>query len=1225
MDIHKLPDFPALAQLAHSLWGKGEIRGAAVMVGAGFSRNALRPLPNSPMPPLWWNFKDAMLKQLYPPNEGPSDPLRLAQEYKIALGDTALDNLIREHIQDDHWLPGPLHQQLLALPWAEVLTTNWDRLLEKAAVNILEREYEVVLTTADIARKRSPRIVKLHGSLPSHTPLIFTEDDYRTYPQTHAPFVNLARQVLFENELCLLGFSGDDPNFLQWSGWVRDELGGGQRRIYLAGVLGLSTSNRRLLESRGVIPIDLAPLVIELDKEIQHQRASEVFLDYLTNCKPEPAHVWPPKSMAEEVDNEFGIPLEAEYPNDHLRANNPDQCVEPLRKHIKKWQAERACYPGWLVLPDQYTYTLHTSTVAVIYDLKHVLPLLKIDERGRAIYEIVWRLEHAFTQLYLDLLPLIEQAVVAEDAKGLSLAERLFLATTLLRTARENYNETEFARWRSWIEKEAGTYSAYADLLAQCQYEVCLWARDTLDFAELAANIHKIVGNDPIWALRRASLYSELCNFDAAQVEIEKALRQLREISMRDRRSIWAISRQAWVHYIARGISYRWSGTEFEHIVGQEWPSQYIAEKCDPWQQLQSIEDDINQEIQKENEKIIKKTPKFDPGSFSSNEFSTHWSGNLQDAQYRLRQLLDAIGIPLRLRHTNFVAKRFAHVIKKFDLNSVTAILICIRYLSATKEQAFLEKFSRVTLANLPSEFIAPVVEKLSAVISFGIPLLKTVAQENAGEQLNVIWSERLAYFINALSHFAIRLPSHEAKSLFLLGCQYATDHRIVDWRLYEPLENLLNRTFEAMTPIERSTVALDILQFPLQGERRQSDIDLIKWPSLTRQVQQVTITRLDNNPAWEQRISQLIEFSKSDAIRKRHAALFRLMFLFNNKALTDKEINLFGETLWLNCAKADLPRKTSFCSSTFLNLPAPPNVNPKEIFRQVFFEVPIDEDPTLGFLISIDNAGTGLGGKIPPCRPTTEQALHILNSLLAFRSKQENNPIYNTVMPILIATNNAIGPALAASVLPPLNKANIDLPKIDEILQWVEAKVCRSAARVLPQLMRIAPEISSRAIFILRKDLLGRTEDEVNNSVSAVFDWITLFQSNDLPKPAADVVRIIVSIVMNRRHPCLYNVVHLAAKLVECDLLDEDDRGNLIQGLGDLALETAYDNWDESHAQTHTLTFLRTSCVQLAYSLKHAGHHEQIIDDWISVTDSDPMPEVRYHPYTQVGERMIS
>ena len=117
-----------------------------------------------------------------------------------------------------------------------------------------------------------------------------------TLPQ-FAPFVNLARQVLLENELCLLGFSGDDPNFIEWSGWVRDQLGGHARPIRLVGALDLSYSRLRLLEKRNVTPIDLAPLVKDVPGENRHLRAAEIFLGFLHKARPQPKDASDPEGQ----------------------------------------------------------------------------------------------------------------------------------------------------------------------------------------------------------------------------------------------------------------------------------------------------------------------------------------------------------------------------------------------------------------------------------------------------------------------------------------------------------------------------------------------------------------------------------------------------------------------------------------------------------------------------------------------------------------------------------------------------------------------------------------------------------------------------------------------------------------------------------------------------------------------------------------------------------------
>src|SRR3954452_14853817 len=128
MRLQELPDYPALKQLARALWRGGTLRGAAVLVGAGFSRNAERSGADTPCAPLWRDLRDAMVKRLYAenPNDAPSDPLRLAEEYRIYLGDAALNEFIRTHVRDEAWQPGNLHRALLELPWSDVLTTNRD-------------------------------------------------------------------------------------------------------------------------------------------------------------------------------------------------------------------------------------------------------------------------------------------------------------------------------------------------------------------------------------------------------------------------------------------------------------------------------------------------------------------------------------------------------------------------------------------------------------------------------------------------------------------------------------------------------------------------------------------------------------------------------------------------------------------------------------------------------------------------------------------------------------------------------------------------------------------------------------------------------------------------------------------------------------------------------------------------------------------------------------------
>lgn len=183
------------------------------MVGAGFSRNGVPATASARPFPTWPQLTGLLSAALYPEADqtetatGTSGALRLAQEFEAVFGRFRLEEIIRGAVPDAEYHPGELHRRLLALPWADVFTTNWDTLIERARFDVHNRFYDVVLTQSQIPSASVPRIVKLHGTLPAHTPFIFTEEDYRTYPARFAPFVNLVQQAMMENAFVLLGFS----------------------------------------------------------------------------------------------------------------------------------------------------------------------------------------------------------------------------------------------------------------------------------------------------------------------------------------------------------------------------------------------------------------------------------------------------------------------------------------------------------------------------------------------------------------------------------------------------------------------------------------------------------------------------------------------------------------------------------------------------------------------------------------------------------------------------------------------------------------------------------------------------------------------------------------------------------------------------------------------------------------------------------------------------------
>lgn len=207
-----------LKDIANYLWSGH----ASIIVGAGFSKNASDNF-------LSWNcLAKVIYKNLYHEEPEESNILKLFQEIE---DDKGKDILYKElnNVLPNSVSPSKLHTQILNLPWKDVFTTNYDTLLERT---LQTRTYKIIKNEEELHLSLSPRIIKLHGSLPNGL-FIITEDDYHYYHETHKYFCNTIQQAFIEGRIFLVGFSGDDPNFENWNYWINDSADTIKHEIYL--------------------------------------------------------------------------------------------------------------------------------------------------------------------------------------------------------------------------------------------------------------------------------------------------------------------------------------------------------------------------------------------------------------------------------------------------------------------------------------------------------------------------------------------------------------------------------------------------------------------------------------------------------------------------------------------------------------------------------------------------------------------------------------------------------------------------------------------------------------------------------------------------------------------------------------------------------------------------------------------------------------------------------
>jgi len=1187
MKIEEIPDYPALEQLANALWKAGKARGAAVLVGAGFSRNAELLNGHHSVPPLWTDMARAMQARLYPNVQRPKEPLRLAEEFNALLGPSALESLIRDLVPDEEWLPGELHHQLVRLPWTDILTTNWDTLLERAALENLGQTYETVRCIGDIATTRAPRIVKLHGSLPSNRPFILTEEDYRTYPHKFAPFVNFVQQALLENELCLLGFSGDDPNFLEWSGWVRDQLGVSARRIHLVGALDLSVAERRLFETRNISAIDLTPL-LDSTEGSKHQAAARIFLDYLERSRPRAPWEWP---------KGHGATPTAKV----LQGDNTD--VRAFSENLlRKWEGDRSSYPGWVVCPPHIQSRAKQETISSLIALRS-LNALPPTERGQFVFETAWRHETFFVPLQDWVQEAFEQTI-RNDECWEEIGARNFVTTVLLRTAREERDKQSFEEWQAYLERQP-------DLDPECRtslvYQLCLWARDELDFLRLRELLADLEGSDPLWKLRRCALLCDLGEFSRARELVHAGLHEIREQFYRDRNSVWTISRLAWAHFLSTQLR-SWTELDEEDPLHESeiLRLRFFETKSDPWETLKAVDIQIEEDLRRIAERSKTVEPLFDAGVYrihSRIEFGTWWP---TQSIYDIWRTTDVAGIPARADHTIIMAPRMerAEVLTGYKYEDDGDYLRGLRIAQAEPKELVETLFGRMRVAMLSEGRCSMLREVLNRALDYSLAQL--TRRESYRDDF---WSRRCAVYCEILSRLAVRLSQPDAAALFRKALLFAADPRWKSMELHEPLKHLLERALSAIAPHERHTHLLEMVSFPLPMEAGVPSQMARDWPEAAGWLWEFPLARPNPDQEFAARVSSLIERVANADAENRARAASRLVGLFMGGALNQSEGDRFGVALWSRRkSPAELPADTTLYSHVFLLLPCPDRQAAVRLFLLR------DHEPSSAdHLIALAGATRKRKDGTIGLTLTKEQALKKLHDILGWRPPPVPEIDVHDVRGQNRASSRAIGGVLADAILPPLEQDDLQPDLVEQCFALIETEVAVSAAEALPELMRAQPQLEERVADLIIRLMYSRDEEKNSASFQAMYRWVDLAKDEKIPWPPRRLQDAVVYMTEARREPGLRWALIVARKLLEEGSLAKEDSERLIAALELIFLETDYQSGQSTEPESNSIALLRSAAVRIAFELKRRGSSDQRLDLLLTKAKCDPMPEVRF------------
>ena len=1266
--LTSLPDQSHIDRVREALW-RPSGGGASVMVGSGFSKGAQKIRPGAADPPTWRELGEEMSKKLCPTDdpknrpESTSDTLpRLAQEYETAFGRANLRHFLQQQVRNDDFGPGEKHTRLLKLPWRDVFTTNWDTLLDRARTSVIDRAYSVVRNKDEIPLASQPRIVKLHGSFPAQFPLIFTEEDYRTYPTEFAPFVNTVQQAMMETVFCLIGFSGDDPNFLHWSGWVRDNLGASAPKIYLAGYLDLSPHRRRMLEDRNVVPIDLAghPKAKQWPEHLRHNYATEWILYTLEYGRPYDVTDWPsPRSWQCPP-----IPEDLEDIKPVVKVTSDEPKCEPTvpqsdsedlpsfaRKTIEVWSHSRRIYPGWLVVPFS-TLQKHFSNFITENEreqrILQALPKLESVERLRVIRELVWRRETLLNPVSSRLESAAEETLELIDCQGRTIDDAVDLAVdwgdireawravalALVTVARHRFDREAFDQR---IKDLKPFRKDDPEIDHRIHHERCLWAIYSMDFEALEGLLKDwpTENCDPVWMMRKAAILAEANRIDDAYELFKRALSTIRQ-SPADPHSVAGPSREGWA---------LWLAMEFDEMRVEEQGAN--RSDADPdsdrrrrWRELAPLKCDARSDRQAYIEAIEpdedkRDPPKFDlddPGS-SSVRFSFL---NPRILARRAIRLCEVAGLPPIA--ASDILKRASRKLSTLERLSdreaeqEMALRLALRSSDSGRESdsPLPHVLTRPRLAIMPPDLAETLANTCARVIKYDLPRMMGGDTRRADR-----WMRKVSVAMEALSRLVLRLEADKIEVAFDKALEYYRDSRTSQRvGLGRAVENLLKRSWEALPEERRAVRVLDLLSSPIVGLDGFGDpgpFSFSSYPDPGSLLQDKnTLPQPDRTSSnviqWQEIVSLLVrglEVGGTARVRASH----RLMPVAYWGHLTEDESSRVAQALWSETYTDpdDLPSETPLLDWVLLLFPEPEPGLAEQRFRHKWLAAsgaPQEKEPSLDdVLLQIGAAISGLKDYQRPLRLSDDDSSYLAEVVM----KWSDTPVPPTHPSPFQGPQEHTRRAIwgLSSILTEITIPQDEAEAIGEklfkkLLDLNESDI--PGLELIPGLAKAIPHRLDELVSAMRIGLVSDNVRLANSALQGLSRWLAMSDEEvaQVEPPPDGLVREIGVIIATRRKATLEEALRVAKWVFDyrSNAPRECIAESTLYGLSYLAEEISYDRaYNQGlDIDIDAVPRLRWHCAQLVSSMEQHGYKDHpVVKRWLKIIEDDPLPEVRY------------
>ena len=194
-----------------------------LFLGSGVSHNSVNA--NGEHPKTWRAFLEAgagsnaldnKQKKIIKANLKSENYLMACELLKRYLPDNEFNDLLDDSFRAPRFQTAEIHKEIFKLDSRIVITPNFDSIYESyvqsetQGATLVKHYYDDDLVS--VIRRRTPIILKIHGSISTPNKMIFTQVDYAKARSQHSNFYQLLNALLLTQTFLFLGAGLNDPD-----------------------------------------------------------------------------------------------------------------------------------------------------------------------------------------------------------------------------------------------------------------------------------------------------------------------------------------------------------------------------------------------------------------------------------------------------------------------------------------------------------------------------------------------------------------------------------------------------------------------------------------------------------------------------------------------------------------------------------------------------------------------------------------------------------------------------------------------------------------------------------------------------------------------------------------------------------------------------------------------------------------------------------------------------